>query len=120
MMEKNMAANAAEQAHRAMAMKVLDQVADQRDAATRHLDEAKTMAAQLKKRFQQPSVQDQLPPGWTAHFDATRKRDYFHHAATKTSTWEKPVLEAPTRTGAAQPDQPEAAAAAARSETEAA
>ena len=32
-----------------------------------------------------------LPPGWTEHRDRTSGKAYYHHAASKTTTWERPA-----------------------------
>jgi len=44
-----------------------------------------------------------LPSGWTSHFDASTRTEYYHNAASSITTWEPPTAQAKTQTAVAAP-----------------
>ena len=51
----------------------------------------KSKAERSKPAAQAPAAADALPPGWTEHRDRKSGKAYYHHAASKTTTWERPT-----------------------------
>ena len=57
-----------------------------------------TGATSVEKHGSAGGVPSTLPDGWTAHQDNSSGRTYYHHAASGTTSWERPAQE-PTGIG---------------------